>query len=384
VSDELGVGVIGASLRRGWGGITHLPSIEALPGLRLAAVCASSIESAEATAARYGAHPYTDAMALVADPSVDIVTVVVRSSIHHDLVKAALAAGKHVYCEWPLVETSDKGRELRDLAIAAGVHTAVGLQARCSPAVLKARDLIAAGFLGDVVSATAQYASVTNGGGVDSSRAYMVKASTGVGLLEIHGGHVLDALAFCLGGFASVSAMLAVRYPTVTVQDTGERVTRTAPDQILVNAVMESGAVTSVHIQGGKLNDNGFRLQVQGTDGDLDLRTRGNHGVQIEQLALSGAKGRTDYAHHDTAGHRFRPSAALSPIEVEEVYTWIPPLLREQPFYNTAQLYAQLANDIRSGSRTVPDFGTAVELLELIEAVKASAADDSRQTAPLH
>jgi predicted dehydrogenase len=378
-NDVVGVGVIGASLRRGWGGLVHLPSLEALPGFRIAAVCASSEDSARATGERYGAAGFTDALKMIEHPDVDLVSVCVRSSIHYELVKAALQAGKHVYCEWPLVESTAKGRELAELARQMGVATAVGLQARCAPTVLKARDLIRDGYLGEVVSCSAYYSSMTNGSGVDSSRAYMVDAASGVGLLEIHGGHVLDTIAFCLGRFDAVSSMLAVRHPTVTVQDTGEQITRTAPDQILVNAALAGGTVASVHIQGGKINDNGFLLRIQGSDGDLELRTRGNHAVQIETLELRGASGAPVYAHHEAAGHRFQPARPLDQIEVDAEYSWIPEHLREQPFYNTAQLYAKLGEQIRGSATTVPDFDVAVELLELIDAVKESAANGSCQ-----
>ncbi len=381
--ETLGVGVIGASMRRGWGGVVHLPSLDALPQYRIAAVCASSPESAGATAERYGGLAFTDPYALVEHPDVDVVSVVVRSELHHDLVEAALRAGKHVYCEWPLVQTSAQARELADLTAERGVHTAVGLQARCAPTVLKTRDLIRHGFIGEVVSCTARYASITNGSGVDSSRKYMVDRDSGVGLLEIHGGHVMDTVSFCLDGFESVSSLLAVRHPVVKVQDTGETLRRTAPDQILVNARMSSGAVASVHLLGGKLNDNGFVMQIQGTEGDLDLRTRGNHAVQIETLQLRGAHGVIEYAHHEAQGHRFRPARPLEAIEVEDSYTWVPEQLREQPLYNTAQLYARFAEDIIAGIVTVPGFETAVELLDVLEAVKDSDVQDGRRAAVL-
>ena len=376
---KLGVGVIGASLRRGWGGVVHLPSLDALPAYRIAAVCTSSRTSAEATAERYGGKAYTDPLQLVRDPDVDVVSVCVRSEIHYGLVKAALEAGKHVYCEWPLVQSSEQGRELVELAAANGVRTAVGLQARCAPVVMKVRDLIRSGYIGDVVSCTANYGSLTNGAAIDAARAYMVNRESKVGLLQIHGGHVLDTIRFCLGDFASVSSVLAVRHPEVTVTDTGETVTRTAPDQILVNSTFTSGAVGSVHVQGGKLNGGSFSLSIQGTSGDLEIFTRGNHAVQIETLELRGATGERPYAHHESAGHTFQPAPALDLIEVEDTYSWVPEPLRIQPFWNTAQLYARFAEDIRTGSHTIPDFAVATELLELIETIESSADHDSRQ-----
>ena len=116
-------------------------------------------------------------------------------------------------------------------------------------------------------------------------------------------------------------------------------------------------------------------MQIQGSEGDLELRTRGNHAVQIETLQLRGASGAPVYAHHEAAGHRFQPARPLAPIEVDEQYSWIPEQLREQPFYNTAQVYARLAAEINGATPAVPDFGVALELLELIDAVKQSSAN---------
>lgn len=375
----LGVGVIGASLRRGWGGIVHLPSLDALPAYRIAAVCTSTQESADATAEHYGGRAYTDPLELVNDPDVDVVSVCVRSVLHHDLVKAALEAGKHVYCEWPLVQTSEQAHELAELAAAKGVRTAVGLQARCAPVVMKVRDLIRAGYIGDVVGCTAKYGSLTNGAAIDAARAYMVDRESKVGLLQIHGGHVLDTIRFCIDEIESVSSLLAVRHPDVLVTDTQETITRTAPDQILVNGVFASGAVASVHVQGGKLNGGSFSLAIQGTEGDLEIFTRGNHAVQIETLELRGANGERPYAHHESARHTFQPAPALDLIEVEDSYSWIPEQLRVQPFWNTAQLYARFADDITTGTQTVPDFSVATELLNLLETIETSSDHESRQ-----
>ena len=371
-------GVIGASLKRGWGGVVHLPSLAGLPGFEIAAVCTTNPESAQATAAAYDVpHAFTDARELIECPDVDLVSVCVKSSLHYELAKAAVLAGKHVYCEWPLVQTAAQATELAELADAKGVHHVVGLQARCSPTILKARELVSSGYVGRVISATVRYGSMTNGASVDSSRTYMVDGTTHVGLLEIHGGHVLDTVRFCLGDFASVSSLLAVRFGEVLVQDTGEKLPRSAPDQILLNGVLDSGAVVSAHIQGGKINASSFALQIQGDAGDLEIYTRGNHAVQIETLELRGANGQVSYQHHEAARHAFQPARPLDVIEPDEHYSWVPEALRVQPFYNTAQLYAQLGRDIRGGEFTVPSFSTAAELSRLLEGMQRSSATGS-------
>ena len=97
------MGVVGAHAERGWGRHIHLPALKALDDFEVTAVAARSPESARAAAEVWGAgRAYDDAAALMADPDVDLVTVVVQLPSRDGLVESAIAAGKHVYSEWPL------------------------------------------------------------------------------------------------------------------------------------------------------------------------------------------------------------------------------------------------------------------------------------------
>ncbi len=98
----LGVGIIGASADGdGWAKVSHVPAVQKLAGLELTAVATSNQKSADAAAKAFGAPAgYGDGAELVRDPNVDIVAVCVRVPAHRKLVLDALAAGKHVLCEW--------------------------------------------------------------------------------------------------------------------------------------------------------------------------------------------------------------------------------------------------------------------------------------------
>lgn len=100
VTRLLRVGIIGASAEGGWARDSHVPAVQALAGLELAAVATGSQATADASARAFGvAAGYGDAMDMVRAPGIDLVTVAVRVPAHHDLVLGALAAGKHVFCE---------------------------------------------------------------------------------------------------------------------------------------------------------------------------------------------------------------------------------------------------------------------------------------------
>jgi Oxidoreductase family, NAD-binding Rossmann fold len=86
-----------------WAKVSHVPAINALPGLRLAAVATRNEQSARAAAEAFGADRwFADPYAMIRDDLIDIVTIAVKVPAHRELVLAALDAGKAVYCEEPL------------------------------------------------------------------------------------------------------------------------------------------------------------------------------------------------------------------------------------------------------------------------------------------
>jgi len=370
------VGIVGANPDRGWAVRAHVPALRALPGYQITAVGTTRTESAEAAARRFGArHAFTDARRLAEHPDVDLVLVAVKVPAHAELVGAALAAGKHVYCEWPLALDTAEATELAAAAEATGladsaratvpadgaVRAVVGLQARYAPALRYARDLLAAGHIGTPTSATVYSARPLRAGGqVPGWAAYTMDRRTGAGLLEVAGGHTLDAVERLLGPITEVSARLALRLREVTVAETGEPVTATSPDQLLLTAVAGEGVPVAVHIHDGKITDGRTRIEVAGTTGDLALVSTGAHrgdGVQISPLRLYGTDGSGGWTELPVPDRYRRAPAALADTEAEAL----------------TELYAALAEDVRTGARTVPDFAAGVRVHRLLDAVRESA-----------
>lgn len=110
MSGSLKVGIIVASAKRDWAKESYGPAVQALYGLELAAVATNSQPTADAAAKTFGVKGFADAQQLIADPDIDIVTVAVKGPDHRQLVSAAAAAGKHIYCEWPLGRDLTKTR----------------------------------------------------------------------------------------------------------------------------------------------------------------------------------------------------------------------------------------------------------------------------------
>jgi predicted dehydrogenase len=104
---------------------------------------------------------FTNVAEMVSAPEVDIVSVTVKVPHHLEIVRAALNAGKHVYCEWPLGNGLAEAEELAVLATSKKVLGVVGTQACVAPEIQHLKQLIADGFVGEVLSTTL----IARGGG---------------------------------------------------------------------------------------------------------------------------------------------------------------------------------------------------------------------------
>ncbi|WP_327287555.1 Gfo/Idh/MocA family protein [Streptomyces sp. NBC_01198] len=367
---KIRVGVVGANPDRGWAARAHLPALTALPEYDITAVGTSRPESARAAAGTFGAaHAFTDARRLAEHPEVDLVVITVKVPAHAELVGAALAAGKDVYCEWPLARTTREADALTESAHGAGVHHVIGLQARYAPAIAYARDLVADGHVGRVTSATVHATrGKATGDRIPAWAAYTLDRDNGAGTLEVAGGHTLDALQYVLGGISDLSATLAVRRRVYTIAETGAAVQATSPDHLLLNATLTSGAVVSAHIHDGKATDAGTRLEISGTEGDLSIVSTGAGGpagIQIAQLRLLGT--------NDSDG-------SYRELPIPDRYRLAPGISPANEAFNVAQTYRRLALDLRTGAHSSPDFDAGLRLHRLLDAIRLSADTGTRQS----
>src|SRR5437660_12410061 len=132
----LGVGIIGVNPNRGWAAAAHIPALRALPNYEIRALSAHSAESARAAGEVFGVSTvFSDHEQLLDQPGIDVVAVTVKVPHHRELVSAALAAGKGVYCEWPLGRAVDDARPMAALAAERGERTVAGCQPGQAPVV---------------------------------------------------------------------------------------------------------------------------------------------------------------------------------------------------------------------------------------------------------
>ena len=125
------------------------------PELQLAALCERDPARGTAFSARVPGVPvHTELDRVLEDPDVDAVIVATPPRTHHPIVKAALEAGKHVLVEKPLATTAADARDLIDVAARRGLVLMPGHTFVYSPPVVKIRELIQRGALGDVYFVT--------------------------------------------------------------------------------------------------------------------------------------------------------------------------------------------------------------------------------------
>jgi predicted dehydrogenase len=362
MSGKIRVGIIGVKPDRSWAAIAHIPALRALPDYEITAVSTTRQESADAAAARYGIpHAFDNVQALVNAPDVDVVAVTVKVPNHLELVTAAIAAGKHVYCEWPLGNGLREAETMAALAKAKGVHGVIGLQARFAPPVAFVKDLVAQGFVGEVLSTSVIGTGMNWGAYVDAPNAYTANVANGATVLTIPVGHTLDAVCYVLGEITEVSGLLANRRKTTMQVETGVALPMTAQDQVIFNGTLETGVVLSAHYRGGMSKGTGLLWEINGTSGDIRITAAGGH-AQIYPLEVYGATGTDE---------------ALRKLEVPESY--FHSAVREGPALNVAEVYVSLARDLRDNSSLCPDFDHAVLRHRMIAAIERSAETGFRR-----
>jgi len=106
--------------------------------------------AAKAAAALGFARSTADWRAVVADPAIDVVNITAPNALHKEMALKAIAAGKQVYCEKPLAPLAADAREMAEAAEAKRVKTQVGFNYLCNPMFALAREMIAAGELGEI------------------------------------------------------------------------------------------------------------------------------------------------------------------------------------------------------------------------------------------
>ena len=146
------VGVIGVGAM----GENHVRVYHKIEEANLVAVSDVSERALKKIEKKYGAKGYTEYSELLENPEIEVVSVCVPTTFHHNVVMEAIKNGKHVLVEKPIAFTLEEAEEMIAAAKEAGVLLATGHVERFNPAVQKAKELVDDGVIGDIVSTFAK------------------------------------------------------------------------------------------------------------------------------------------------------------------------------------------------------------------------------------
>ena len=181
----------------GLGGVAsaHLKAYETLADVSISHVCDVNEARVREVARETGATAYTSYQDLLAEADIDLALVLTPANVHREIVEAAAEKGVHVLCEKPLAATLEDGEAMVEACRRHQVKFFYGSSYRHLPAVKTARQMIAAGEVGEVMLMTEQ---LIGGNGLEGygqlgavHYPHGGPGGAGMGLVD-HGVHLID------------------------------------------------------------------------------------------------------------------------------------------------------------------------------------------------
>ncbi len=285
---SIGVGGEGQNIARAARQVTTwFADSEAEP--RLVACADASASVAEDVRDRLGFERASDRwMDVIEDSDVDAVMVATPNNLHLEVVRAAVGAGKHVFCEKPVGRTPDETAEIAGLVREAGVVFMVGYNFRFVPVVEHARDLIRAGRLGELTHYRGRYFVGYGSDPAEPMSWRFEEEGSGYGAMADLMSHVVD-MALSLAG--PIERVVANRNTFITerpVIPAGE--VGLVENDDYVGSLVEfvggaRGTLEVCRIIQGPTNEHGF--EVNGTEGSLKWNLE---RINELQLSLNGSE----------------------------------------------------------------------------------------------
>ena len=302
-----------------------------------------------------------DWRALIADPTIDVVDICTPNYLHAEMALAAIAAGKHVYCEKPLALDLQQSQAIVTAARRAKVCNVIGFNYICNPMLQVAREMIAAGELGEVVSFRGSYLEdYMSDPGVPYSWRCQRKLA-GAGALADLGSHLINMGHFLLGPIARVSANLQTVHEQRVDRASGQRLPVENEDMAQALVEFSSGVSGTMEISriatGYKC---GLAVEVHGTRGTL----------LFDQERMNELK---FYSSGDAAGRRGFRTILAGPEHAD--YAAFCPAPGHGLGINDLKVIEirNLIRALRSGSDAYPDFAEGLRVQQVMSAMELAA-----------
>lgn len=333
--DKLRAVVVGA----GYWGPNLGRNFRTSPDWELAGICDLDEARACKLANALAVPHFTDLYDVLEDPAVDAVAVATPARTHHPIALAALRAGKHVVVEKPIADTRDKATEMVDEARRRGLVLMTDHTFCYTPAVLKIRELIAAGELGEILF-------------VDSVRINLGLIQPDVDVFWDLAPHDLSIIDFVLPG--------GLRAQTVAAQGADPLGAGKACVGYLT-IPLPGGAIAHVHVNW--LSPTKIRqFVIGGTRRTLvwdDLNPQQRVSVYDRGVDLNEQRAET------------APDVRAARVSYRIGDTWSPALPEREAL---GSMVAEFATSIREGRSPRTDGDAGVRVLSVLEATSRSLA----------
>lgn len=299
---------------------------------------------------------------LTGDPAVDIVAITAPNAFHANIAFAAIDAGKAVYCEKPLSVDIPSARAMRDAADAAGTCTMVGFGYLRNPMLKLAREIVASGEIGEVVSFRGIHAEDYMADPA-SPHSFRTDLAGGGALFDL-GSHITSIARFLLGPIISVNGATATVHSHRPVAvGSGETRPVEVDDRAVFLGEFESGVTGTFEANwAGAGRKMQLTFEVAGTRGAIAFTQE-----RMNELLLypaEGAAGRRGFTRIE-AGPDHPPYGNFCPAPGHQLG------------FNELKVIevAELLDAYAGGPPAHPDFAEGFEVQRTVDAVLVSARE---------
>ncbi|HSI87230.1 MAG TPA: Gfo/Idh/MocA family oxidoreductase [Candidatus Methylacidiphilales bacterium] len=346
-------GVIGT----GFIGRIHLKALQAA-GLTVGALAEPSRDALAAAAPLApDARHYSDWSELLADPEITAVNICTINALHYSILKAAIASGKHVFCEKTMTTNAVEAREALAISLAPGQVVQIGYMKRFFPASVWAKEQLSR--IGTPICATVRSFQ----GGLVDEKIYdsadwrpvngepsRTRRFASGGMLNMAGSHMLDMTAWLLGD----------------------------PKNVSCRTWSPEGYDAELHAHGLFEMSSGTIVHFEAALPHLSKTGEFMNGWE-ELIQINGTKGRLEIVY--PLWDRPADFAARARVYIEETKSW------EEPVFPAADAFRleleAFAASCRNRAATTPSVREGAVVDCWIDACYASAKSGSTETVNL-
>jgi predicted dehydrogenase len=294
----IGIGLIGT----GFMGKAHAVAFNSVSSVfgdilrpKLRILCDVDAERTQSKAEEFGFERWTtDWRTLVSDPSVEVVAIATPNHLHREMAVAALAAGKHVYCEKPMAISLADAEAMVDAAVKSGRITLLGYSFAKNPALSTAKRLLEEGAIGRVFDFRG---FIDEDYVADSNLPWswrLCRESAGLGVLGDLTCHLVSIAHFLLGPVDSLTALAQTVHQT-RPQSSDSKVRRQVENDDIAHALIRfrsgvCGLLASSRIAHGR--KNGIRIELHGSNGTITFDQERMNELELylagERLDIAG------------------------------------------------------------------------------------------------